>query len=56
LRHNVKNPKKFWKYINSKRKVKTHIADLKTVDNLGVEVTAESQARSQTSEWGEGGA
>ena len=29
------NPKKFWKYVNSKRKIKSGIGDLKTVDIHG---------------------
>ena len=34
------NPKKFWNYVNSKRKTKSTIADLVTTDNYGNTVIA----------------
>ena len=36
------NPKKFWKYVNSKRKTKGGIGDLVQVDETGHETTANS--------------
>ena len=34
-----KNPKKFWKYANSKRKTKSGISELKTNTENGVKIT-----------------
>jgi len=38
--HCRKNPKMFWKYINSKRQIRDHIGDLKTQDKDGNMLTA----------------
>jgi len=38
--HCRKNPKIFWKYINSKRQIRDHIGDLKTQDKDGNMLTA----------------
>jgi len=39
LGHCKQNPKAFWEYINSKRKTKTGIGELNTVDTSGNSVT-----------------
>lgn len=43
-----KNPKRFWKYVNSKRKVKTGISELKYEDGDGTHTSSTDQEKAET--------
>jgi chromatin remodeling complex protein RSC6 len=42
-----KNPKKFWKYANSKRKTKSGISELKTNTENGVKITENDRDKAE---------